>query len=148
MALPPFDRTGDLPPGVHHADLDEVLDRLGGAPAKRRAVAQRLARIYRLAVSTGHLARFIVFGSFVTAKDEPGDVDVFLLMDDAFRVADLTGEARVLFDHQAAQAVLGASVFWVRRLAALGGEDEAVGYWQVKRDGGKRGIVEIILETP
>jgi hypothetical protein len=33
--------------------------------------------------------------------------------------------------------------FWIRRLAALGGEAATVEYWQLKRDGTKRGIVEV-----
>lgn len=32
----------------------------------------------------------------------------------------------------------------VGRLAALGGEDAAVGHWQIKRDGCRRGIVEVV----
>jgi len=86
------------------------------------AIGQRLGRTYALAGTTGHLVRFIVFGSFVTAKPNPNDVDVFLLMDDAFDVGQMAGETRLLFDHAAAQAHFGASVFWLRRLAALGGE--------------------------
>jgi len=54
----------------------------------------------------------------------------------------------LLFDHAAAQAHFGASVFWLRRLAALGGEQETIEYWQIKRDGGQRGIVEILSEAP
>jgi hypothetical protein len=99
------------------------------------AVAQRLERIYRVAVGTGQLARFVVFGSFVSDKREPADVDVFLLMEDTFDVGRLTGEARVLFDHAAAQAHFGASVFWLRPLAALGGDEQAITGWQIKRDG-------------
>ena len=60
----------------------------------------------------------------------------------------LPSEAALVFDHSAADAHFGASVFWVRRLAAFGGEQAAVEYWQVKREGGRRGIVEITEETP
>jgi len=104
----------------------------------------RLRRLHDLATSTGHVARFIVFGSFVTAKDEPNDVDVFLMMDDEFDLDSLDGESKLLFDHRFAQEHFGASVFWVRRLAAFGGEDTMVEEWQFKRDGNRRGIVEIL----
>ena len=103
----------------------------------------RLRRVYELAVATGHVSRFIVFGSFVTAKPEPNDVDLFLLMDDTFDLTQLTGEGRLVFDHSAAQAHFGASIFWLRRLAALPNEEEAVLGWQLKRDGTRRGIVEV-----
>lgn len=111
-------------------------------------VGERLERIYNISRDTGHLARFVVFGSFVTDKPDPNDVDVFLVMDDAFRAHPLRDEAALLFDHPAADAHFGASVFWVRRLAAFGGEQNAVEYWQVKRGGGQRGIIEIVEESP
>lgn len=103
----------------------------------------RLSRIFELVTATGHLSRFIVFGSFVTAKSEPNDVDLFLVMDDTFDLRQVTGETRLVFDHPAAQAYFGASIFWLRRLAARPNEEEAVLGWQVKRDGTRRGIVEV-----
>ncbi|MEX0805103.1 MAG: hypothetical protein WD688_17545, partial [Candidatus Binatia bacterium] len=63
-----------------------------------------------------------------------------------FDMGQLTGETRVLFGHATAQAHFGASVFWLRRLAALGGEDQAIAGWQTKRDGTRRGIIEIVKE--
>ena len=98
-----------------------MLRRFGKGSRQRIAVGQRLERIHRIAVGTGQVARFVVFGSFVTAKRDPADVDVFLIMEDAFDMGQLTGEARVRFDHASAQAHFGASVFWLRRLAALDG---------------------------
>ena len=148
MPLPPVTDEGDLPLSVHPATFQEILDRFGIGTAQRRAVALRLARIHDIARASGHLARFVVYGSFITDKPEPNDVDVFLLMEDSFDASQLTGEAALLFDHPAAQAHFGASVFWLRRLAAWEGEQAAVEYWQVKRGGGQRGIVEIVSEVP
>ncbi len=145
-SLPPLGKDGDLPPGIYRTTLQEMLRRFGKGTRQRFAVAQRLERIYRVSAGTGQLARFVVFGSFVSAKMEPADVDVFLLMEDTFDMGQLTGEARVLFDHAAAQAHFGASVFWLRRLAALGGEEQAISGWQIKRDGTCRGIIEIVEE--
>ena len=145
-ALPPLATDGELPPGIYRATLWETLRRFGKGSWQRVAVAQRLERIYHVSVGTGQVARFVVFGSFVTAKREPADVDVFLLMKDTFDMELLTGEARVLFDHAAAQAHFGASVFWLRRLAALGGEEEAIAGWQIRRDGTRRGVIEIVEE--
>jgi hypothetical protein len=148
VALPSLAKGGELPQGVHLASLREVLERFGVGSTQRKAVALRLERIYRAARASGHLARFVVFGSFVTNKPEPNDVDVFLLMEDTFDAAKLEGETRLLFDHAAAQAAFGASVFWLRRLAAWGGEATVIEYWQVKRGGDRRGIIEIIPEAP
>ena len=64
-------------------------------------------------------------------------------MEDTFDVSKVTGEAAILFDHLAAQNYEGASIFWVRRLGALGGEQAAIEDWQIKRDGSRRGLVEV-----
>lgn len=107
-----------------------------------------MTRVYELASATGAVDRFFVFGSFVTAKPEPNDVDVFLVMKDSFDLNKVTGQARLLFEHAAAQAYFGASVFWLRRLSAFPSEQEAIAGWQIKRDGTRRGIVELISEAP
>ena len=147
MPLPELTVSGELPLGVHRASLRETLDRFAVGHSQRIAVGDRLERIYHVAAATGHLSRFVVFGSFVTDKPEPNDVDVFLVMDDSFDGDALQGESALLFDHAAADVHFGASVFWVRRLAAVGGEQATVEYWQAKRGGGQRGIIEIVEET-
>ena len=146
MPLPELDKEGQLPPGVHRATLGEVLVAFGKGSVQRLAVADRLDRVYQLTASTGQLARFIVFGSFVTSKAEPRDVDVVLLMRDTFDLASVTGEAALVFQHMEAEARFGASVFWTCRSGALGGEQAMIEYWQLRRDGGLRGIVEIVPE--
>jgi hypothetical protein len=147
MVLPAFNEEGDLPPGVHRATLPEVLERFGQGSVQRCAVADRLQRVYQLVTSTGHLARFVVFGSFITTKEEPNDVDIILLMEDTFDLASVTGEAALPFQHMEADTHFGASVFWTRRSGAMGGEQAMIEYWQVRREGGRRGIVEIVTEA-
>ncbi|HET6573281.1 MAG TPA: hypothetical protein VFG68_06745 [Fimbriiglobus sp.] len=144
MALPQLEPSGDLPVGVHEATLAEVLARFGTGSPERRAVSDRLARVWELATATGALDRLIVFGSYVTDKAEPNDVDVVLLMRDDFELSACPPLARALFDHLRAADELGASVFWARP-GMLFGEpvEEFVASWQVKRGGGRRGIVEV-----
>jgi hypothetical protein len=121
MAIPGFIDAGDLPVGVYKAPLADVIARFGTGSARRTVLSRRLERIYRIASETGNHQRFVIFGSFVTLKSDPNDVDVFMIMDDNFDYGRLSGEARLLFDHMAAQSHFGGSVFWIRRLAAIGG---------------------------
>ena len=88
--LPPLEKNGDLPPGIYRTSLREIRRRFSIGSWQRFAVAQRLQKIYRVSVGTDKLARFVVFGSFVSAKREPADVDVFLLMEDTFDMGRLT----------------------------------------------------------
>ncbi|MCP4360610.1 MAG: hypothetical protein GY796_21590 [Chloroflexi bacterium] len=141
-----FNEHGDLPPGIYQASLSDVLAHFGEQTPTRRILGQRLERIYHLTVQTSHLARFIIFGSFVTDKPNPGNVDVFILMENSFNAGKLDSETRMVFDHVYTQNAMGASIFWIRRLAALGGKTATIAHWQMKRDGTERGIVEVIAD--
>lgn len=141
---PEFNEQGDLPRGVYPARLNDVLQHFGTCSLQRQIVARRLAHIYALATKTGLVWRFVVFGSFVTAKREPRDVDIFLLMQDSFELQLVKDDSAAVFDHQAADSQLGASIFWIRRAAAIGGEEQAIEFWQTKRDGSVRGIIEVV----
>jgi hypothetical protein len=144
MSLPAFSEWGDLPEGVHQASLADVVARFGSGSPQREEVTSRLRRICELAAQTAALDRLIVFGSYVTAKREPNDIDVVLVMRDGFRPEDCRPDSRVLFDHNRAATELGASIFWIRPGMLLGDTLERfVAYWQVTREGRKRGIVEV-----
>jgi hypothetical protein len=144
MPLPEFNEFGDLPEGRYAASLSEVVTRFGSGTAQRIVVADRLRRIYELAVATGRLDRLIVFGSFVSDVAEPNDVDAILVMQDDFRLESCPAESLVLFDHGRADAELGASVFWLRPAMLLGEPlEQFLAHWERKRDGRRRGIVEI-----
>ena len=146
MVLPEFNEAGDLPPGVHRATLDEVVRRFGSAQGRRGVCTRRLRHVCALAKRTGQLQRFIIFGSYVTAKPNPNDVDVVLVMAETFRLQDCPIETRGLFDHAVAQARYGASIFWVRPGLLFSESLEAfIASWQIKRDGSQRGIIEVML---
>jgi len=145
MPVPNLSTSGDLPPGVHRATLNEVLQRFGATGGKRGICTRRLFHIYDLASRTGQLQRFIIFGSYVTAKHDPNDVDVVLVMNDAFRLQDCPIESQGLFDHALAQARYGASIFWIRPgMLIEESVEDFIAYWQIKPDGSKRGIVEVV----
>ena len=145
MVLPAANEYGDLPPGIHVAGWDEVEGRFGLATEGRRRAFAKLRLLYDLATHTGYLRQFIVFGSFVSGKAEPRDVDVALIMGADFRLENAPRESQTLFSHADADARYGASIFWMRdeMLSA-----ELVTYfldtWQMTRDGRRRGLVEIL----
>lgn len=146
MTIPGLDVTGGLPPGVHRATLVEVIQRFGEGSDQRAVCTRRLLHIYQLAERTGHLQRVVLFGSYVTAKPDPNDVDVVLVMDDVFRLEECPTESRGIFDHALAQARYGASIFWIRPEMLMDESmDDFIAYWQVTRAGTQRGIVEVVL---
>lgn len=143
--LPPFNDQGDLPEGVFPAQWGHIEQRFGqGSPERARALA-RLRLVHQLADGTGHMRRFLVFGSFVSSTPSPRDVDVALVMGPNFRVEEAPRESQTLFSHADAEARFGASVFWVRE-GMLSQEQMAdfIETWQIKRDGRRRGLLEVI----
>ncbi len=65
-------------------------------------------------------------------------------MQDSFDVNQVPDETALIFNHLETQNVLGASIFWIRKLAVIGDEQEMVEDLQIKRDKTRRGIVEVI----
>jgi|SRR6478672_1777406 len=72
--IPPFDETGNLPPGIHKATWGEVEARFSGSP-RRAALALGLREALVVLRNAG-CQTACIDGSFVTSKEEPGDFDV------------------------------------------------------------------------
>jgi len=142
--LPPLNKNGDLPPGVHAAGWAEIGQRFGTRSSARLRALATLKHLHELAIRTAALKNFYVFGSFVSAAPDPRDVDVILIMRVDFKLEDCPRESRTLFSHADAEARYGASVFWLRE-GMLPGEaiSEFLHVWQTKRDGTVRGILEV-----
>lgn len=111
MPLPDFNDEGDLPRGLHQATIDEIITRFSTGTPQRQAVTTRLTRIYNLVQATGKLERFIIFGSFITNKPDPNDVDIVLVMGNDFSLNECDEEARMLFDHTQAALKFGRASF-------------------------------------
>jgi len=144
MALPPINPDGELPPGIHGGSWAEIKSRFGtNSPYRERAFA-KLQLLHSLASRTGHLRRFLIFGSFVSGIPAPRDIDLVLVMSAEFTLEDAPRETQTLFAHADADARFGASIFWLRE-GALPDElfAEFLETWQVTRDGRRRGMVEI-----
>ncbi len=148
MSLPATLPSGYLPPGVHQATLGEVVDRFGTGTPRRQTLAARLREMTDLAQATGKLRRVFVWGSFVTDKPFPRDLDVFLLMQEGFdrNFASLPPAQRCVFGHERARLLFEADVFWATE--AIGAEvlTSWLSVYQLSRDMVERGIVEVIFD--
>jgi predicted nucleotidyltransferase len=98
-----------------------------------------------LAATNGKLRRAFIWGSFVTAKPAPKDIDILLIMDDDFEVDGVAAPAQAVFDSVRAKLPFESDVFWAR--SSIG--RELVELWletyQTSRGFQKRGIVELEL---
>jgi len=77
--IPPIGVDGYLPEGVHVCAEADVIFRFGSSNRRRRRLTLRLRRWIELGRQVG-AKRLLVDGSFVTAKEEPQDVDTVILL--------------------------------------------------------------------
>lgn len=143
--LPNVNGEGDLPPGVHLTDWKEFQARFGRSSSRRVWLFGRLQALVELANANGKLRRVFIWGSFVTAKPAPKDLDILLIMDESFEVDFLPPPARAVFDSVWAKLLFESDVFWAR--ASIGSEmlDLWLETYQTSRSFRKRGIVELEL---
>lgn len=77
--IPPFRPDGFLPEGVHESSEAEVIFKFGSSNRIRRRLSLRLRRWLELGRQIG-AKRLLVDGSYVTAKEDPGDIDTVILL--------------------------------------------------------------------
>lgn len=141
--LPALNAQGDLPEGIHRASEDEVLTRFAATTARRPWLGERLRDLVAMGRATGKLKRVFLWGSFVSTKPLPNDLDVLLVLADDFSLDSVPVECRMLFDHARARIHSHAGVFWSR--ASIGAD--VLDLWldtQTGKDFRRRGIVEVI----
>ena len=141
--LPAFDPdSGRLPPGEHVAAWDEVVDRFGWTERRRRLL-DGLADAIELLAEAG-CRRIWLNGSFVTAKDEPGDFDCVWSPTGVDRAAIERSAVELLdlSNHRAAQKARFGGEFLPNIVEAASGRRFAQ-FFQSDRDGTLKGIVVI-----
>jgi Family of unknown function (DUF6932) len=143
--LPELNAEGELAVGVHLADWREFRSFFGASSSRRVWLLGRLEALIQVASSTQKLRRVFVWGSFVTSKPAPRDLDVLFIMAEDFEVADVSPDAQEIFDTSRARLCFEADVFWAR--TSIG--EEVLRLWldtyQTSRAFRKRGIVELEL---
>ena len=73
MTVPPFEEGGNLPPGIHDATWEEIVDRFSSTARREELLSGLHEALVNL--RDAGCRRAYLDGSFVTAKEEPGDFD-------------------------------------------------------------------------
>lgn len=81
---------GVLPEGIHHCTLEEVKNTFGQfrRSDRRPQLTERLARYIQDARNSGVVSAVLIDGSYVTAKEEPGDIDLIVALRPDFDLAE------------------------------------------------------------
>lgn len=143
MAIPQVESDGNLPPGIHWAEWHEFAVRFGLTPYRQR-ILQGLHAALRSLKAAGCTTVY-VDGSFVTAKDFPGDFDGCW----DITGVDPSGLDPVFLDfsnHRAAQKARFLGEFFPAQLPEGISGRTFLEFFQINRDtGAPKGIVAIDL---
>ena len=148
MSLPKTQSNGFVTPGIHRATLNDINGAFGKHTPRREHLMSRLRELMDRVTSTGRVKQAFVFGSFVTSKPFPRDLDVMLLMREGFdrEFTSLAEPERSVFEHERARLLFEADVFWATE--AIGAEEFTswLSVYQHNRDMVECGIVEVVLD--
>lgn len=141
--IPDFRGDGYLPEGLYAATEADVTFRFGSSTPRRRRLILRLRRWLELTQLT-HARRFLVDGSFVTAKTEPNDIDAVILLADDFQQQVSSGLEAALELEQMLLTRYPEEIFAAEDLRDW---DEWVEFFSRTRDpdGRRKGLVEVEL---
>lgn len=144
--LPEFDIDGDLPPGIHQATLDELEQLLGRflVSDRRINVFAIFKQLMVMARSSGIVDRIVVGGSFVTAKPEPNDIDVVIILSMDVDFETITASQYTVTDRRAVRRVLKSEALDI--ITVRDGTtrmDLVLEFFQSTRDNKQVGVVEV-----
>jgi hypothetical protein len=141
--IPELDARGELPPGIHDASWDEIVSRYATNTRRGELLGGLLDALHSLKAAGCTTA--YLDGSFVTAKEHPGDFDA-CWESRGVDSARLDGELLDFSDARAAQkGRYGGELFPVEASAEPAGTT-FLAYFQRDRESGEpKGIIAIAL---
>jgi uncharacterized protein DUF6932 len=142
--IPAFGPTGNLPPGIHRASWRELAERFGWTPHRRELLAGLRAALEALRVAG--CRRVYIDGSFVTAKETPGDFDG--CWDTEGVDVDQLDPVLLTFDQgRAAQKAKYRGEFYPAQLTEGGSGATFLEFFQTDREtGAAKGIIALDVQ--
>jgi len=128
---------------LHQAETNEFFARFGRGTIQRERIAARLRQVLELVRPLRIISRIVIWGSFITAKPDPGDADILWVTLPEFDRSRLPVQVDLLFDPVLAKRLYGIDVLFIPE-----GSDylpTLLDALSVTRAFTKRGLVEVSL---
>lgn len=144
MPIPEFNDSGNLPTGIHHANWQEVEEKLA-FNERRQELLQGMKRACESLKMVSY-PRIFIGGSFATNKEFPGDFDI-CWQDDTVDFLQLQVLDPVLLDFKSKRAAQKAKYGGELFPASISadGYRTYLEFFQIDRNGEEKGIVAIDL---
>jgi hypothetical protein len=130
--------------GFVRFSLEEIRQQYGESTPRRQFLFRRLQTVSRLLSETGSLRYPYLFGSFTTAKANPGDLDCLAVMAAGFTTVNLPAHLLDVFQHDLCRLYYQADVFWVTEMVGREHIEAMLAVFSHDRQGAFQPIVEVI----
>lgn len=143
--IPNFDENGFLPEGVWDSNLAEFAKRFAvfRKSDRRFVLFEKLEKLLKETLATGWIQEIIIDGSFVTGKDEPGDIDLILALLPDYDDAEVSFWTNKILDGKFLSKRYGFDVK-VETFGSLG-YDKTLDFFQQMKDSDERkGVVRLM----
>lgn len=146
MPIPGFADGGCLPPGIHECTLAEVAERFGRF--ERSSVRQTLTEKLVVFAGEARASNVVVWlgidGSYITAKHEPNDIDLVLVLSASHNyAADLQPHVYNVVSRRRVRKRYDFDIFAApENSPAL---DEHLAFFQQTRDRKPKGLLKVVL---
>jgi hypothetical protein len=141
MTIPALQENGELPPGEHQASLDEI-ELIYGISNDRRKLLMRGLRDAANNFELSGVKTIWIDGSFITDKEEPNDIDGCWAYQP--EVNRETLDPVFLGSRKEMKDKYGLD-FFIASIIEMGSGLPFPKFFQVNRDGTKKGIIVIKL---
>ena len=125
--------------------LEEIRQQYGESTPRRQFLFRRLQTVTRLLFETGYLRHLYLFGSFTTAKPNPGDLDCLAVMAAGFTTVNLPAHLLDVFQHDLCRLYYHADVFWVTEVVGREHMEAMLAVFSHDRHGALQPIVEVTV---
>ncbi len=143
--IPEFNKDGNLPEGIYRASEKEFLNHFCVNTARRKWLGDRLRELFSTLREIGSFEKLFIWGSFVSNKEYPNDVDVLVIMSESFELENIPDDLKTIFNYVEARVRFNMDIFWSKY--SIG--EEMINLWldtyQMTKDFKRRGIVEVLL---
>lgn len=127
------------------ASIQEIEARFGTSTPRRQFLFQQLQSLINRVRSIGGVKQVFLFGSFVTGKASPNDIDLFVVMNAAFSTANLRGQDLDIFQHDLCRIKFDADLFWVAETVGADRIRDLLDVFSRNREGQAQPIIEVQL---
>jgi predicted nucleotidyltransferase len=127
------------------ASLDDIRIRFGTSTPRRQFLFRQLEIIIDQLLVTRNVRQIYLFGSFVSGKASPNDVDLLVVMNAGFSTTQIGGKVLELFQHDVCRIRYHADLFWVTEAVGNAQIEDLLEVFSRDREGRTQSVVEVKL---